>query len=185
MRAKSTVSPVPATLIGLVPPPQAPNDAGNSDAWPRIEQALGLALPRDYKGYIDTYGRGVVADFIHPFDPFTPDEAADRDELAAHYKHVREVQGRDLFPYAIYPERGGLLPWGETENGDALFWLTEGDPDSWPTIVTGTRNVHVERYNLPMTTFLTRFVEGSIESRVLATLPLDETTPFQPLPTTA
>ncbi len=40
---------------------------------------------------------------------------------------------------------------------------------------------HVERYDMPMTTFLARFVSGAIKSRVLSTLPLDETTPFQTL----
>lgn len=172
-------------LVRLVPPPRTPRDVGNPADWPRVERALGLTLPLDYKQYIGAYGRGIVADFIHPFDPCVPDEVAQRDELLGHHRRVRESRGRDLFPYPIYPEPGGLLLWGETENGDALFWLAEGDPDAWPTIVTGTRNLHVERHDMPMTAFIARFVAGTIESRVLATLPLDETVPFQSLPSRA
>ncbi len=180
-KTKHAASAIDPLLIDLVPPPQAPRATGNSNLWPRIEQSVGLTLPRDYKQYIDTYGCGIVADFVHPFDPFVPDDVADRDEVTVQYRHVRQSRGWDLFPYDVYPEPCGLLPWGETENGDALFWLTEGAPDAWPTIVAGTRNVHVERYDMPMTTFLARFVSGAIKSRVLSTLPLDETTPFQTL----
>jgi len=43
----------------------------------------------------------------------------------------------------------------------------------------------VERYDMPMTTFLMRFVSGEINSRILSTLPLDETTPFQPVASSA
>ena len=34
-------------------------------------------------------------------------------------------------PYPIYPDQPGLLPWGNDENGNDYYWLTEGAPDTW------------------------------------------------------
>lgn len=43
------------------------------------------------------------------------------------------------FPYAFYPEPGGLLSWGSGIGGEECFWLTEGpDPDAWPVVVWDT-----------------------------------------------
>jgi hypothetical protein len=39
-------------------------------------------------------------------------------------------------PYSYYPEPGGLFPWGATQNGDTLLWLTEADPEKWTIVVT-------------------------------------------------
>ncbi|GAB2836779.1 hypothetical protein GCM10027176_46430 [Actinoallomurus bryophytorum] len=44
-----------------------------------------------------------------------------------------EVQAE---PYPYHPEPGGLYPWGATQNGDTLFWLTAADPDRWTIVVT-------------------------------------------------
>lgn len=39
-------------------------------------------------------------------------------------------------PYALFPEPGGLLVWGVTDNGDEFYWLTEGAPDDWTVVVS-------------------------------------------------
>lgn len=43
---------------------------------------------------------------------------------------------RDDNPYPLYPQHGGLLAWGLTQDADYLFWRTDdGDPDGWPVVV--------------------------------------------------
>ncbi len=51
---------------------------------------------------------------------------------------MTEQYGRDAFPYAPFPEPGGVLPWGETGGEGYLLWRTRGEPDVW-TIVVGGR----------------------------------------------
>jgi len=35
----------------------------------------------------------------------------------------------DRLPYPIYPERHGILPWGNDENGHDYYWFTKGATD--------------------------------------------------------
>ncbi len=56
-------------------------------------------------------------------------------EVGPAFREMRE-DFPDRFPYAIFPEPGGLLEWGGNLNGDRCFWLTEDpDPDRWPVVV--------------------------------------------------
>jgi hypothetical protein len=52
----------------------------------------------------------------------------------------------------VFPEPGGLLPWGYTIDGFALCWLTNGTPDKW-TVVADSRGCFAE-YPGPMSAFL-------------------------------
>jgi hypothetical protein len=47
---------------------------------------------------------------------------------------IRAERPSDM-PFSLHPERGGLFPWAMTDNGDRLYWLTEGDPNHWPTVI--------------------------------------------------
>jgi hypothetical protein len=69
---------------------------------------------------------------------------------------MKELAGRDEFPYQAFPPTPGLILWADDDNGCMFFWLTEGDPDNWPVLVTPPRGYHWERFDLPVTSFLAR-----------------------------
>ena len=48
---------MPDERLEVVPVQRQAVAAGSSVDWPHIEQALGAALPRDYRDYINTYGK--------------------------------------------------------------------------------------------------------------------------------
>jgi hypothetical protein len=89
-------------------------------------------LPRDYKAFIDTYGSGIVGalEIQNPFHRPTNyhqwwSDWASRYEDLAKYEPI---------PYPLFPEPGGLLPFGTLGDVDTLNWLTTGTPDKWPFV---------------------------------------------------
>ncbi|MER7503619.1 hypothetical protein AB0L05_15620 [Nonomuraea pusilla] len=57
---------------------------------------------------------------------------ATHDDLLKHA--VREDSPED-FTLAMWPEPGGFFQWGSTIDGDAMGWMTEGEPEQWPVMV--------------------------------------------------
>jgi len=154
----------------VIPPPEHPVETGSSAEWSKIEQELNLSLPSDYKSYIARYGSGCIGGLLWPLNPFA---ANPNINLMQQFKgtldalrSLRDRFGEEL-PYQLYPERGGLFPWGLTDNGDSLYWLTEGGPEGWPVVVNAGREPRYERYNLPMTEFLACLVEGTFRSEIV------------------
>lgn len=39
-----------------------------------------------------------------------------------------------MVPYPVFPEPGGLLPFGSFGDVDVLNWLTVGEPEAWPFV---------------------------------------------------
>ena len=108
-----------------------------------VEQTLGVGLPTDFKALVRRPGLGQFAD-ITLFTPFSTraDGLFDLVKRARtqldRYRAHRDEWPED-FPYPLYPEPDGLLEWANTGDGDALCWLTMGEPDSWPVVVWNIR----------------------------------------------
>lgn len=71
-------------------------------------------------------------------------------------RRLREVRdGGEQVPYPIFPERGGVVPWAITDNGDLCFWLTDApDADRWIVVVNESRGRTWEEYRGSATEFL-------------------------------
>ena len=65
-------------------------------------------------------------------------------------------------PYPFWPEPGGLLPFGGTDNGDTLFWLQRGSPDDWPVVVWDRGRLGYELLDCGLTDFLAGLATGAI-----------------------
>jgi hypothetical protein len=76
-----------------------------------------------------------VDDFLYLFNPFAAGQdgnlLAEKDRVLAAYRQTR-ARFPDRLPLPPFPEPGGVLPLGRTDNGDELYWVTDGDPDDWP-----------------------------------------------------
>jgi hypothetical protein len=158
-------------LTQVLPLPQVPHETGTPNAWEGIEQHLGIVLPSDYKDYINMYGTGMIGYLIRPLNPFSDgpryamdvQHAAIRDAIARN----RDYFGPVWLPFRIHPDSLGLLMWGNTIDGDALFWHTHGRPEQWKIILIELRSGVIERFNGPITQFIARFVQGKLRSTIL------------------
>ncbi|MFI6799676.1 SMI1/KNR4 family protein [Streptosporangium canum] len=153
-------------LIRLVPPPTEPVDAQGD--WREVEAALGLELPADFKTLIERYGRGQFVDLITPLTPFgAHDLLIQRAQRLLDRERSFRAKYPDECPYPFYPEPGGLLEWAGTDNGDALCWLTEGEPDGWRVVVWNPRSVAYDASDVGAVEFLHGWLSGRITTPIL------------------
>lgn len=165
-------------LIKLVPPPFQPVDIGNDQDWLAIERKIGLALPTSYKNYISRYGSGQIGRFLWIYNPFSNDQNINLltqvDIVLDVLRTVKAKHGESICPYAIFPEESGLLPFGRTDNGDDLFWLTEGNPEEWKIIIQATRSDKFEEHENNLESFLEKLISGNLGSEIITSHLIDQ-----------
>ncbi len=157
-------------LRQLLTPPADPVEPGRPDGWAAAERNLGTALPGDFKAFTELYGSGTVDDFLYLFNPFASGQdgnlLAEKDRVLAAYGQTR-ARFPDRLPLPPFPEPGGVLPLGRTDNGDELYWVTAGDPDGWPVALLESRAALQELHAMPVTGFLAALAANQLTSRIL------------------
>jgi len=158
-----------ASLGKIITAPAMPRENGSSAAWAVVEKELGIALPGDYKEYVNTFGTGKIADFVLPYNPFSDNRFLNLlkqvPKQVGTLRQMKKEFGDEECPYPLYPEPAWLLPWGCTDNGNILFWLTDGHPDKWPVVLSEGRGPGFEQFDESMTGFLTKLLSGEIVSQ--------------------
>lgn len=156
-----------AALNKLVPPPTKPFEVGTLAEWTKLELKLGTILPRDYREFVFAYGSGLFAGFYRIYNPFA---ASQHTGLLSSVQRIcdqdRQSQKsfRERFPYPYFPEPGGLLPWGNDENGNDYFWITEGLPANWHVAQNENRGRGFKIQPFSMTEFLVAVLQRKVES---------------------
>ncbi|OAB34382.1 SMI1/KNR4 family protein [Paenibacillus glacialis] len=144
-------------LIRILNPPDKPDNTGDEKSWETFIKILGTELPSDYKKFIRTYGTGGIDNFIWILTPFDQDENINflrrKEEISGAYMQSKQEFPKN-FKHDVFPASGGILPWAFTDNGDELYWLTEGEPDQWKVVVYETRSSDYHIYSLTMTEFI-------------------------------
>lgn len=64
------------------------------------------------------------------------------------------------YPYELYPEEGGLLPWAQADNGTVFFWLTYSEKP-WTIVVYDEMSDYFE-YEMTTTEFIYKLISGDI-----------------------
>ena len=158
-----------ADLCEAVSPPANPVEPGSPGAFTAVEARLDLALPADYKSLICAYGTGSWKGFLWVLNPFAQNRFHNLFEQTQRQLDAERTIRADWpgqVPFPIYPEPGGLLPWAMTDNGDRLYWLTEGKADTWATIVYESRGPQYDSHRMSCCEFLRRWVAGQLEVSV-------------------
>ena len=166
-------------IIEILPPPEFPQKTGDKEQWRNFFDTLGTELPSDYVKFIETYGTGGIDNFLWILTPFVNDDNVNyfgrQKEMTDTY-----IQSKKSFPqyykHDVYPSNGGLLPWGYTDNGDELYWLTNGEPDEWKIVVYESRSPENYIYSLTMVEFLYQIITKELVNNAFPDdFPSDET----------
>jgi hypothetical protein len=150
-------------LLSVVGPPAQPIDAHGD--WGDVVTQLGFSLPVDYMQFVESFGSGSLNDFIWVFTPFATNKNLNLlYQLTCTLGGLRALKEEhpDLVPYPLLFEPGGLFPWGVTDNGDQLFWITKGETGRWRTVVLPRHAHKTVEFSMPMTTFLARLLSGKL-----------------------
>jgi hypothetical protein len=154
----------------LLPPPTDPVEGGRPDGWAKVEAALGTRLPGDFKAFTQLYGSGKVDDFLYLFNPFAAGQDGnllfEKARVLAGYTQTRAKFPQRL-PLPPFPQPGGVLPLGRTDNGDELYWVTAGDPDEWSVALLESHAASQEIHPMPVTGFLAALAAGELQTQVL------------------
>jgi hypothetical protein len=138
--------------------------------WPAIESDLGLRLPEDYKLLAESFPAGWFRRFVRVRRPerWPDDRVRLLDEFASGLlESMRELRAarEGLFPYPIFPEPGGVLPWGSIRSPGVAFWLTgPGDPDDWPVVVATEECDYWDRFDGTACEFLIAVTAGRYDA---------------------
>ncbi len=136
--------------------------------WKNLEADLGLILPPSYKSIVTTYGNGRFTRFFGIVSPFytPPGHWGFKEFVRLRLEGVRLAQA--WYPdYAVslpvYPDIGGLFPWGYTDNGGTMFWLTTGDSSLWPVIcLNNGYTADGDRFEVTIEDFIAQWLTNKI-----------------------
>ncbi|ULL16525.1 SMI1/KNR4 family protein [Paenibacillus sp. H1-7] len=152
-------------LIDILPPPTTPFNCGDQLQWEYFINRLGTKVPSDYRQFINTYGTGGIDKFLWILNPFVKDENVNflkrKEEICTAYLQSK-LAFPQYFEHEVFPSTGGILPWGYTDNGDELYWLTFGNPDEWTIVVYTSRSSEYFHYPIIMTEFLYQIIMKEI-----------------------
>ncbi|MGW9028365.1 SMI1/KNR4 family protein [Streptomyces sp. NPDC055722] len=145
------------------------NLRGDIYDWYAVESSLGLALPDDYKLFVEKFPAGKFRGGISVIRP--GDYEHSRQEYLGYYayrlddmRNMRSV-GEGVFPYPIFPDPEGLLPWGVGPQDELLFWVTSSmNPNEWFVVMSDPDHAHWSEYHGSMTELLDRLT-SDVEAR--------------------
>jgi hypothetical protein len=153
-------------LKKVLPPPAKPVDTGGpTPDWAAVEAKIKTPLPADYKAFVTTYGSGTIDEYFSVFTPFAKTKRDLPTQIERQLGAMRQVRDAgEKMKYPLFPEPGGLLPWGLTDNGDVFYWLTTGAPDSWTVVTNVGRGPDYEEFKMSMTDFLAGILSRKAKS---------------------
>lgn len=143
------LDPIDELRLILPAPKRLLNACGD---WAEVERSLGVVLPPDYKEFISTYGSGTVGciEIVSPLG-LTQDV---REWWVNWAGFISDLAEYEEVPYPVYPELGGLLPFGTLGDVDLLAWRTEGDSRLWPFVYHDREQGFLEIKGLSATEFI-------------------------------
>jgi hypothetical protein len=140
------------------------NGAGVHVDWHALESMVGLALPSDYKRFVEAFPPAVFQTYLNVIQPF-PDYPLEfyLRELDNLLGQVQEVLD-DMVPppqFRLYPDRGGLYPWGWIGFDYIFYWdTTDEDPDRWSIVICRPEFTGFFAFDGSMSECVTEFVLG-------------------------
>lgn len=164
-------------LTRLLPPPV---EAARVP-WHRSTAEIGIEFPADYRMFVDRYGGGDMTStsMALKFSIYAPCSVGWRPGAPGGFQALLDNQIGNVRPlfvfdgadedywggpaYPVHPDPGGLLAWGEDQEGDMFFWLTQDpDPNRWPVVMWARGPATSYRFEGGMVAFLLALFNGDL-----------------------
>lgn len=152
-------------IQAIIPIPDNPIDI-DEDSLQTTQSKLGIEFPADFLDYVRIYGSGtIVIGDVYDIEIYSPARKSFQDfvtKFADRQDRYRKATGNEGLPLGLYPEPGGLLPFGHRD--DIYFsWKTLGTSDNWPIVVIWQYEPGgFQEFSLGFCTFLIELLTGNI-----------------------
>lgn len=163
-------------LTAVVAPPAAPKESGNAGAVKDVQRRLSVVFPTDYVEICREYGSGRFKPLSglmlgNPQSPrYETWLAKQLKELTTTRQTLLNGAGDDEFPFPLFPDSTGLLPFARTASHTYLLWrISEDAPCRWPIFAFGADFEQRGklpsrwlRFDMSLVDFLVGGLEGTI-----------------------
>jgi hypothetical protein len=143
----------------IIEAPECPKERPSAEDWRAFETRFS-AVPADFKAFIDQFGTGNIGGFIWVFNPASSNENLNL--CIQVEKQLTALKGSRIPGLNLFPEKGGILPFGITDNGDLIAWKVEGRPDTWGVVVVHSRAPEYQEFSTPFREFLAGVLKKEI-----------------------
>jgi hypothetical protein len=120
---------------------------------------------------VEVYGDGSIDGFLCVLTPMSPSKWANLIWRARAMENPMDLDSRreQHPPFEPFPSAGGLIAFGQSDNGDVLYWKTVGKPTQWTVVIFPARSTDYIEFDGSMTAFLEgllgRRFQGSVFPR--------------------
>lgn len=138
-------------------------NGGRSIDWGYVEREVGTSFPADFVELSEAYPPFVLDDFLSVHIPQVGRERNFVSGIRRMLATLTSLRNDGMsHGYVPFPETGGLIPWGDSCDGDDFYWRTGGNhPDEWTILVSG-RNDDWCEYEATLTQYLAGLVSGTV-----------------------
>jgi SMI1-KNR4 cell-wall len=150
-------------LREILSPPKNPRESPSKADW-KIVESKWCVLPTDFKSFVTEYGTGSIDGFIWIFNPASRNPNLDLVQQIS--RQIEALRGSTSVGLTAFPQSGGILPFGLTDNGDLLAWKVQGIPDSWGIVVVDSRAPSYEKFDRGFSDFLV----GILRKKIVCTI---------------
>jgi hypothetical protein len=148
-----------------------PGWRGAELSWNAAESTTKLQFPDDFKGLLGRFPSGVYAEYFHVFSPVQSTVTLERFQyyLNENIEYLRRERERhpENIPYKLYPEAGGLVPWGfGAEHIHCWNTAVSSVSNEWTVVYYNHEYGHGE-YQGGMCSFMLDVIKGSFADEEL------------------
>jgi hypothetical protein len=155
-------------LQELVPPPKNPTFIPTPTDWRNCRAELGINLPDELLQFCQVYGfgtfRGTEMTSLSVRCPGYPKYV---DGVRVECRRYRDCRGQvrsNDYPFDVFPDEGGLFPFGYDENDIWLCWATHGPSARWPIVVRWDPGLdRIETIEMSLCEFLVSLFDLKLE----------------------
>lgn len=148
----------------LIPCPDNPVGVSKKEELIATQESLGVTFPPDFVDFIQSYGSGHLGEFYHVWNPFDSKKFLKTIDIVCWNERDSKRMYPEFFPYEIYPNSPGFLPWGSDDNGNYYGWLTKGAPEEWLVLTNEVRGNGYTLHSLDFSGYLLGIFNGSIRA---------------------
>jgi hypothetical protein len=143
-------------LARIVSPPEVP-DLPQSNTLNCEILGFEIGLPNDFISFMRSFGPGWFFDEIGELRIYDVSAKSNVKELHMSLEYNQHLfLSYPEFRYPSCPELPGLIPWGNSVEGQSFFWLAKdlSLPNTWTTVIDSRSSAGVVEYPVGMAEYL-------------------------------